>query len=96
MREPTGRERRSGVIPRVGSYTFHGVGCRFEFETGEEVDFDWNADGAPTFDVWRLRRYAQSINAKAPVDAELLAACRELTAQGLLREASEGWFVLQT
>jgi hypothetical protein len=94
LEDLSGGLRRSGVIPGLGTWALHGMGCRFELDTGEDVDFDWNADGIPTFDVWRLRKYASSIGAPGLADADLLAACRELSLKGVIREEPEGWFVV--
>ncbi|WP_147271868.1 DUF6896 domain-containing protein [Corallincola holothuriorum] len=55
---------RQAGIARVGkidsySYSFHGIGCYFEF--GDfEVDYDYAEDGRiDGFDLWRLSRFGE-------------------------------------
>ncbi len=94
-RDVAGKRHRKGAIPGLGTYALHGVGCRIEFDAGEEVDFDWTPDGSPSFDISRLTKYATSIDAQIPDESELLRACRNLAEKGILREIAEGWFAVQ-
>ena len=80
-----GDRLRRGVIPGVGRFEFHGVGCRVIFEDGTEVDFDWNACGEQVFDVWRVRAFAQSRGYVESTDAEYRGALVEMADEGRLR-----------
>ncbi len=57
----SGKRVREGTIAGLGSFHLHGIGCRFELEGGEDVDFDWDTNGDVVFDAWRLRSFASSI-----------------------------------
>jgi hypothetical protein len=81
--------RRSGRIDGLGAYKLHGIGCRIEMDSGEEVDFDWNERGRAVFDGWRLRSFARSLGLSEIDEAALVAACRELAVAGVLVEAPE-------
>ncbi|WP_350996095.1 hypothetical protein [Shewanella sp. TB7-MNA-CIBAN-0143] len=58
--------RQSG-IERSGkfysySYAFHGIGCRFKFESFT-VDFDYAENGRiDGFDLWRLSRFGEQFD----------------------------------
>lgn len=92
-RSALGDTSRTGRIEGVGVYTFHGAGCRFELDTGEEVDFDWNGDGDAIFDAWRLRNFARSRNDAGNFGAaELADAAGELVSAGVLAQVQDGWF----
>ena len=57
---PNSRLERSGTIADFAEYRIHGRGCLFHLRTGREVDVDWDAEGFPVFDDYRLRRYLRS------------------------------------
>jgi hypothetical protein len=86
-----GPGRRVGLLPGVGSYQVHGIGCLVEFASGERVDFDWDEDARVVFDAWRLSNFANSIGQTALGRVELEAAAR--TDQALV-EVRPGWFTL--
>jgi len=52
---------RSGSLDGLGTFSLHGRGCRFELQTGEELDVDWDVDGRAVFDSWRILVYARSV-----------------------------------
>ncbi|MFJ9871323.1 DUF6896 domain-containing protein [Streptomyces sp. NPDC101165] len=89
---------RSHQISRsgeAGSYLYkaHGAGCLVTSRDGTEIDVDFGPDGAEIFDLWRLRRYGQSL--PVPVDLtmeELRAAVESL--KPLLVEVRPGWFTV--
>jgi len=89
-----GAAERSGHLEGLGAFQLHGVGCRVTLDSGEQIDFDWDEDGDATFDAWRLRKFAHSIGSEETSDADLLAACRQLAAAGLLVEREAGWYAL--
>ena len=62
---------RSGPLPGLGTFQLHGIGCRFELDTGEILDVDWDAHGRAIFDSWRLGIFAQSAD-HLPVDENAL------------------------
>ncbi|GAB3622383.1 hypothetical protein GCM10027418_04650 [Mariniluteicoccus endophyticus] len=62
---------RSGALDCLGTFRLHGRGCRFELESGADVDVDWDAEGRAVFDSWRVLMYARSIG-EASVDQESL------------------------
>jgi hypothetical protein len=88
----TGSRSREGSIDGVGKYQLHGIGCRFELESGEEVDFDWDPDGRPTFDVWRVRAYARSVGHDSVTADQLAEALASLCDDGVLSEAAGDGF----
>jgi hypothetical protein len=87
-----GSRVRSGIIEGLGSFHLHGIGCRFELDGGEDIDFDWDADGAVVFDSWRLRSFASSIGHGGFPDHDLTTAARDLVRRGVLIEVRDGWF----
>lgn len=82
---------RHGHIAGLGAYRIHGYGCRFDLDTGEQVDYDWTVHGEPTFDAWRLWQYARSRGVELD-QPELLEACRALAEAGLVVEHEWGFF----
>ncbi|ACL38944.1 hypothetical protein Achl_0949 [Pseudarthrobacter chlorophenolicus A6] len=52
---------RSGRLDGWGAFHLHGVGCRFELDSGEDLDVDWDDDGRAVFDSWRILMFARSI-----------------------------------
>ncbi|WP_432176475.1 DUF6896 domain-containing protein [Streptomyces sp. Tue6028] len=87
------RTHRLARSRRVGPYFYkvHGAGCRFITGDGTEVDVDFAADGRAIFDLWRLRRHAQSL--PEPIrttDQDLRSAVDSL--QPPLVEVRPGWF----
>jgi len=89
-----GARVRRGQIDGVGAFRLHGAGCAFELDSGEDVDFDWDTDGRPIFDLWRLRNYGRSIGEDEVTDADLADALESLVRAGVLAEAGDGWFRL--
>lgn len=84
------RISRSGVIGTY-SYSVHGAGCLFISQNGSEIDVDFAADGAEIFDLWRLRRYGQSLPEPIdPTEQDLRSAVESL--KPLLAEVRPGWF----
>lgn len=64
---------RSGRLDGLGIFNLHGRGCRFELDTGEALDVDWDGDGRVVFDSWRIHMFALSIG-ELSVDMETLEA----------------------
>lgn len=62
---------RSGELEGLGSFKLHGRGCRFELESGADVDVDWDDQGRAVFDSWRILMYARSVGDRS-VDQESL------------------------
>ncbi len=91
MLDAEGRRQRDGEVAGLGTFRLHGAGCRFELDGGEDIDFDWGADGEVLFDSWRLRAFSVSIE-NGMEEVELRAAARSLTERGVLIEPREGWF----
>lgn len=84
------RISRSGGIGAY-SYRVHGAGCLFISQNGSEIDVDFAADGAEIFDLWRLRRYGQSLPEPIdPTEQDLRSAVESL--KPLLAEVRPGWF----
>ena len=94
-RSHAGERKRSGRIEGLGTYQLHGVGCRLELDTGEEVDFDWDRDGNAIFTPWRLRTFAESLGIMDVEEGELAKACRDFVRDGLLEEAEGQSFRIQ-
>lgn len=91
---PLGFRSRAGSVPGVGSYKLHGAGCRFELESGEAVDFDWDQGGRPVFDVWRVRDYARSVGSPGVDPDHLNEVLVVLCERGVLGRAERvGFFV---
>jgi hypothetical protein len=45
---------REGILPSGRTYSFHGIGCRFD-KDGKEVDIDFGPNGVTNgFDAWRI------------------------------------------
>ena len=86
-----GRRVRRGSLEGVGEFRIHGSGCRFEFASGEVVDFDWDQDGREVFDAWRLMSYARSLGIEPESEEPLRDAARETAG---LFEVRPGWFAL--
>jgi hypothetical protein len=84
--------RRHGSIAGVGDYSFHGYGCRIEFEEGPVVDFDWNADGEVIFDGWRIKQYANSIGEEGWAVDDFTKCLKDYAASGDLIAVEDGWF----
>lgn len=90
----SGETARTGRLDDWGTFHLHGVGCLIELDTGEEVDFDWDAEGRPIFDGWRLRQFARSAGEERFSTDSLVEAARQLVAKGVLAETPDGWFRL--
>ena len=86
-----GERVRVVEIHGVGTLRIHGSGCVAEFESGEDLDFDWDADGRPVFDGWRLRSFGRSIGRDVP-EHELMGEARSMARSGILEEVPGGWF----
>lgn len=85
---------REGVLGNGTEFSLHGAGCSFELTTGEFVDIDWDHDGDPIFDVYRLQRYAQSLGRKGEwTDDQLREAANGLVSSGELI-AMATWYAL--
>lgn len=52
---------RSGSLEGLGTFHLHGRGCRFELETGEDLDVDWDDDGRAVFNSWRILMFARTM-----------------------------------
>ncbi len=78
-----------GQIGSLGRFLLHGTGCRFELDSGEVLDVDWNVDGTAEFDTWRMLMFAKSMGEET-VDLESLRLAAD--ADPLLRRTRDGWF----
>ena len=88
---PGGKRVRVVEVHGLGTLRIHGRGCVAEFESGEDVDFDWDADGHPVFDAWRLRSFSRSIGLEMSAQ-ELMNEARSMARSGILKEIPGGWF----
>lgn len=79
----------SGRIGSLGRFELHGRGCRFELDSGEDLDVDWDSEGRAVFDSWRILMFARSIGDDV-TDRESLRAAAD--ADPLLWEIREDWF----
>lgn len=79
-------------LPEVGTARLHGRGCAIEFQSGADVDFDWDHERRVIFDGWRLHLFARSIGYAAVAEDELVKAARSDTR---FVEVEQGWFGLQ-
>lgn len=80
---------------RIGTYSYqvHGTGCLFTREDGTEIDTDFTGDGREIFDLWRLRRYAQTLpEPRDPAEQDLRSAVESL--KPLPAEVRPGWFTV--
>lgn len=80
---------RSGRLEPLGRYVLHGRGCRFELDSGEDLDVDWDSDGRAIFDTWRMLMFARSIHANS-VDRESLRLAA--IDDPLLWHVKDDWF----
>jgi hypothetical protein len=88
-----------GWIPRRGvagsiRYTVHGgTGCRLcrEDETAC-VDGDVLPDGDFSFDIWRIKQYAESVGATPPQQDQIISECEELVRTQVLRCLRKNWY----
>ena len=87
-----GSRSREGELTGLGEFKLHGYGCRVELISGASVDFDWDPDGAPVFDGWRLHCFAESMGWDEFSRDELTAAAEWLAGGGLLDARRRGWF----
>lgn len=80
---------RSGRVGTLGEFALHGFGCRFQPDSGEVVEVDWDQGGYAKFDAWRFQKFAASLGV-SNVDLELMrdAAIAEPT----LRDLDGDWF----
>ena len=90
--------KSSGTYPRSGriadgEYSFHGLGCRFELDSGEIVDFDLSPDDEPFFDEYRLRVFLESRSEQWDQTAAM-EVLGELVDCRVLVEAKRGWYRL--
>jgi hypothetical protein len=92
--DKAGKRVREGVVDDFGSFYLHGRGCLFELVGGEEIDFDWDADGDVVFNDWRLRTFARSLGFESITLKELRAAAMSAAHRGLLCEKTDGWFAI--
>ncbi|PKQ25469.1 MAG: hypothetical protein CVT64_09700 [Actinobacteria bacterium HGW-Actinobacteria-4] len=86
-----GEPLRSGYLEGLGHFTLHGIGCRFELDSGEVVDVDWDEKGRAVFDSWRLLMYAQSVGIENHDEASLRRAASESAAVVSLRGGGFTW-----
>lgn len=71
------------------------MGCVMIGSNGAIVNVDFLADGRAIFDVTRLEDFIRSTNPDLPFSRdELSDACQLSVREGLVGEASEGWFVV--
>jgi hypothetical protein len=84
---------KRGVAGNI-SYTIHGgVGCRLCLENDHTcVDGDLLPDGSFSFDLWRIRQYAESIGVTVPPDDVLENECRALVRGNVLRALGKNWY----
>ncbi len=87
----SGERVRSATLDGVGTASLHGIGCRIDFLSGAEVDFDWDSDRREVFDGWRLRAFALSVGQMASIE-ELVGVAR---ADRRFVEVRPGWFALE-
>lgn len=87
---------RSGPLGDGGEFSLHGIGCLFDLASGETVDIDWNQDGEPIFDAFRLQAYARSVGQRGRwTDQELRDAASWLVSAGELNTGVNGWFAIR-
>ncbi|MFB9903771.1 DUF6896 domain-containing protein [Allokutzneria oryzae] len=83
-------EGQSGV-----RYRGHGIGVLCLTSAGEEVDFDFEVDGAIVFDAWRVAWYCESVSRACDVGKdEIDQAMQQLVWVKVLVEARPGWYAL--
>ena len=87
----SGANVRSLRLPGVGTASLHGRGCLIEFDSGAEVDFDWDQARREVFDSWRLEQFARSIDERSISRDQLVLALRS---DGRFVETEPGWFAL--
>lgn len=87
----TGSRLRSLPLPGIGTAKLHGRGCLIEFESGAEVDFDWDQERRETFDGWRLQQFARSIGHPDIGQDELVDA---LESDTRFVSTEPGWFAV--
>lgn len=80
---------RVGRVGTLGWYRRHGVGCRFELDSGEVLDVDWDKEGRAVFDTWRMRSFALSIGLD-DMDQESLR--KAAASEPLLQHVDDDWF----
>lgn len=68
---------RSGRLNECCAFHLHGRGCRFELDTGEDLDVDWDDDGRAVFNSWRILMFAQSIGNETVSKESLRAAAAQ-------------------
>lgn len=69
---------RSGRLDEWCAFHLHGRGCRFELDTGEDLDVDWDDDGRAVFDSWRILMFARSIGNETVSKESLRTAAMQM------------------
>lgn len=85
------RRPRRGVTASCVGYQVHGLGCLFiDRRDRSEIDLDELPDGRPTFDVWRVKRWAESMGFDYPDDKAIEVEAAALVERGALMQV-DAW-----
>ena len=81
---------RVGELPSGRTYSFHGIGCRFE-KDDITVDMDFGPNGRiDGFDAWRLCVFANDIGSNDLTVEVLEESLAELVKAGLIVKSTSG------
>lgn len=81
--------------PAIDEYRMHGSGCRVHMADGREVDFDWDQDGAPTFDLYRVRKYLRSRGLDDKTSLSQIERCLEFRPDVVMKlRSGVPWFTV--
>lgn len=86
---------RRGVAGSI-SYTIHGGrGCRLCLEDESTcIDGDVLTDGNFSFDIWRIRQYAESMGAPPPPPDQVIRECEGLVRTHRLRQLRRNYYAV--
>jgi len=94
VRAATSRQvPRTGQLPDGSEYDVHGIGCLIVTPDGHEIDVDVEEDGSATFNPWRIRTFARSVDPDTALElSDLAVACEALAGAGELRALRPDWY----